>query len=97
MRGDRAMAAPYKAPIFITEFGTSDASGDNGFFRDATITWLSWAVQHNLSWCNWAFADKAECQRLEERSRPGTVEHGLGEWYAHPQHSAGPYFADGAE
>src|SRR5574344_1930433 len=60
MRGDRAMAAPYKAPIFITEFGTSDASGDNGFFRDATITWLSWAAQHNLSWCNWAFADKAE-------------------------------------
>ena len=25
------------------------------------------------------------------------VEHGFGEWYAHPQHSAGPYFADGAE
>lgn len=59
-RGDRAMQAPYNAPIFITEFGTSDASGDNGFFKDATIDWLTWASQHNLSWCNWSFADKGE-------------------------------------
>ncbi len=59
-RGDRAMQAPYKAPIFITEFGTSDASGDNGFFKDATIDWLTWASKHNLSWCNWSFADKGE-------------------------------------
>lgn len=59
-RGDRAMQAPYNTPIFITEFGTSDASGDNGFFKDATIDWLTWANQHNLSWCNWSFADKGE-------------------------------------
>ncbi len=59
-RGDRAMQAPYKTPIFITEFGTSDASGDNGFFKDATIDWLTWASKHNLSWCNWSFADKGE-------------------------------------
>ncbi len=59
-RGDRAMAAPYNCPIFITEFGTSDASGDNGFFKDATITWLTWASKNNLSWCNWSFADKGE-------------------------------------
>lgn len=59
-RGDRAMQKPYNTPIFITEFGTSDASGDNGFFKDATIDWLTWANQHNLSWCNWSFADKGE-------------------------------------
>ena len=38
----------------------SDASGDNGFFKDATIDWLIWASKHNLSWCNWSFADKGE-------------------------------------
>ena len=59
-RGDRAMAAPYKTPIFITEFGTSDASGDNGFFKESTIEWLKWANDHNLSWCNWSFANKGE-------------------------------------
>lgn len=61
-RGERALAA--NAPIFITEFGTSDASGDNGFFRDATLTWLKWAKKNNLSWCNWSFADKGESASL---------------------------------
>ncbi len=59
-RGERALSAPYKTPIFITEFGTSDASGDNGFFREATLDWLDWAKKNNLSWCNWSFADKGE-------------------------------------
>ncbi|MCQ2193808.1 MAG: cellulase family glycosylhydrolase [Paludibacteraceae bacterium] len=59
-RGERALAAPYKTPIFITEFGTSDASGDNGFFKEATLDWLIWAKQNKLSWCNWSFADKGE-------------------------------------
>ena len=73
-RGDRAMAAPYHMPIFITEFGTSDASGDNGFFKDATMKWLSWARDNNLSWCNWSFADKGESASLLKK---GDAQNGI--------------------
>lgn len=46
--------------IFVTECGTSSASGDGSYSPDAMRQWVSWMNQHEISWCNWSFADKTE-------------------------------------
>lgn len=46
--------------IFVTECGTSSASGDGSYSPDAMRQWVSWMNQHEISWCNWSFADKGE-------------------------------------
>lgn len=48
------------APIFITEFGTSNADGNNNFSPGATRDWIKWANQNKISWANWSYADKGE-------------------------------------
>jgi aryl-phospho-beta-D-glucosidase BglC (GH1 family)/chitodextrinase len=46
--------------LFVTEFGTSLASGDGGPYLSEGDKWISWMASNNISWCNWSFADKAE-------------------------------------
>ncbi|MBQ4820417.1 glycoside hydrolase family 9 protein [Aquimarina sp. MMG016] len=46
--------------LFVTEFGTSQASGDGGPFLDETQNWINWMQDKKISWINWSFADKAE-------------------------------------
>ena len=48
------------APIFVTEWGTSDASGNGGVFTKEAATWLSFLAQHKISWANWSLCDKSE-------------------------------------
>jgi len=47
-------------PIFITEWGVSEASGTGDFNKDWTNEWLTFIDTHGLSWCNWSIADKDE-------------------------------------
>lgn len=58
---DKATAALNKGiALFVTEFGTSEASG-NGFLNEAeTKTWWKFLDDNNISWCNWSIADKNE-------------------------------------
>lgn len=46
--------------IFVTEFGTTRASGDGGVYLDECNTWMNWMDSHMISWVNWSFADKSE-------------------------------------
>ena len=46
--------------IFVTEFGTTQASGDGGVYFDECNTWMDWMEEHKISWVNWSFADKTE-------------------------------------
>ena len=46
--------------IFVTEFGTTLASGDGGVFLDECNTWMDWMEERKISWVNWSFADKSE-------------------------------------
>lgn len=48
-------------PIFVTEFGTTDASGWSNFRPDLTDKWMKILDGGNLgnqkvSWCNWSFS-----------------------------------------
>ncbi len=47
-------------PIFVTEFGTSDASGDNAYSPDETKTWINWLNERKISWICWSFSDHKE-------------------------------------
>lgn len=52
-------------PVFVTEWGTTDASGNGGFNSGSSDTWLSVLDGNNnggqlVSSCNWTFSDKNE-------------------------------------
>ena len=48
------------AAIFVTEFGTTKASGTGGVFLDECDRWMEWMNERKISWVNWSFADKNE-------------------------------------
>lgn len=48
------------APIFVTEWGTSDASGNGGVFLDQSREWLKFLDSKKISWVNWNLSDKQE-------------------------------------
>lgn len=48
------------APIFVTEWGTSDASGNGGVFLNQSREWLNYLNSKNISWVNWNLSDKQE-------------------------------------
>nr|4XZW_A Chain A, endo-glucanase chimera C10 [synthetic construct] len=60
-------------PIFVTEWGTSDASGDGGVFLDQSREWLKYLDSKTISWVNWSLCDKNEASAA---LRPGADPHG---------------------
>ncbi|RZK80632.1 MAG: glycoside hydrolase family 5 protein [Pedobacter sp.] len=57
-KADIAIAS--KLPLFITEWGVGEATGNGKFDIKQTEAWLQWMEQHQLSWANWSLADKTE-------------------------------------
>jgi endoglucanase len=47
-------------PVFISEWGTSDASGNGGVYLDEAQKWIDFMNQNNISWANWSLCDKNE-------------------------------------
>ncbi len=47
-------------PVFVTEWGTTKASGDGGVFEKETIDWVKFMEKNNLSWANWSVNNKGE-------------------------------------
>jgi len=46
--------------LFATEWGTSEASGNNGPFLDEADVWLGFLNHNNISWANWSLTNKNE-------------------------------------
>jgi endoglucanase len=46
--------------LFVTEWGTSQASGDGGPYLTEAQTWIDYMASKKISWCNWSFSDKDE-------------------------------------
>jgi cellulose 1,4-beta-cellobiosidase len=53
-------AAEKNLPIFSTEWGNSEASGNGGTCKDQTDQWLDLLDQYGISWVNWSLSDKNE-------------------------------------
>ncbi len=47
-------------PVFVTEFGTCDASGNGGFNPAETQRWFDLLAKYHVSHCNWSLCNKAE-------------------------------------
>jgi endoglucanase len=58
---DKAAAALNKGvALMVTEYGTTDATGDGAVNQNETNLWYSFLDANKISSCNWSIADKAE-------------------------------------
>jgi len=53
-----------KLPVFVSEWGTTEASGAGGISTSNAQQWVDFMNTNGISWCNWAFADKAESSSM---------------------------------
>ena len=47
-------------PVFVSEWGTTEASGNGGVYTEETEEWLSFMDKNGISWANWSLCDKNE-------------------------------------
>lgn len=64
LRDNADVALSKNCPIFVTEFGTCNSSGNGGFNTEESVEWFKWMNENNISWANWSFADKNETASL---------------------------------
>ncbi|HOJ99460.1 MAG TPA: glycoside hydrolase family 5 protein [Termitinemataceae bacterium] len=57
-KAERALARGL--PIFVTEWGTTLASGHEGPFIKESEEWLAFLKRHSISWINWSLNNKGE-------------------------------------
>ena len=46
--------------VFVTEWGTTQASGDGGVFEKETLEWMNFLADNRISWANWSVNNKGE-------------------------------------
>ena len=64
LRDKAKKALNNNVPIFITEYGVSDASGNGGVYLDEANKWMKFIKNNDLSFVNWSLADKNESSAL---------------------------------
>lgn len=69
LRNKTKLALDRGAAIFVSEFGTCEASGTGIIDYNELETWFSFMETNMLSWCNWSIADKNETSAA---LKPGT-------------------------
>ncbi len=62
-------------PIFISECGSSEASGNGNIDIEQWNTWIDWCELNDISWVQWHIADKDESSAM---LKPGAQS--LGNW-----------------
>ncbi len=60
LRNKATVALNKNVALMVTEFGTTDASGDGQVNTSETEKWFAFLDEHKISWCNWSVADKVE-------------------------------------
>lgn len=68
---DKADTALSKGlPLFVTEWGTTDASGNGAVDKASSDEWLNYLEKKQISWCNWSLCNKSESSALLLPSAP---------------------------
>ena len=49
-----------KIPVFVSEFGVTDASGNGNINLEEAKIWLDLLEENNISWINWSLTNKNE-------------------------------------
>jgi len=60
LRDKAQKAVELGLPLFVTECGTSRATGGGGFYENEFMEWLSFLKRHQISWINWSLTNKGE-------------------------------------
>jgi endoglucanase len=60
LRNKAQTAVDRGLPLFVTECGTSKATGGGGVYEDKYLEWLSFLNKHQISWVNWSLTNKGE-------------------------------------
>lgn len=47
-------------PLFVSEWGLTDASGKGKLYFDEAQEWVAWMNKHKISWANWSFSNADE-------------------------------------
>lgn len=63
-------------PIFVTEWGTTKASGDGGVFEKETLEWIRFLSANNISWANWSVNNKGEDSGILKYNADKTAQGG---------------------
>lgn len=53
-------ALKHGVAVFASEWGTSEASGNNGPYLAEADQWLGFLNANDISWCNWSLTNKGE-------------------------------------
>ncbi|RDY62045.1 glycoside hydrolase family 5 protein [Flagellimonas nanhaiensis] len=75
LRNKALLAINNNIPIFVTEYGVSEASGDGSIDGTEAETWWNFLDEYNISHLNWSIADKEE---LSAALKPGAST--IGGW-----------------
>ncbi|PJJ48112.1 cellulase family glycosylhydrolase [Hymenobacter chitinivorans] len=72
---DKAQTALSRGvPLFVTEYGVTEASGNGYIDAASTQEWMTFLKQNGISHANWAFNDKAEsASALQPGTSPGAA------------------------
>lgn len=89
LRDNAQKALDNGAALMVTEFGTTEASGNGTIDYDETRKWWKFLEANHISWCNWSVADKEEASAA---LKPGASEHGR--WPASAITSSGTFVRD---
>jgi len=81
---DVATAALQKGlPIFVTECGGMESSGNGPINQTEWQAWIQWMSANEISWAAWSLSDKNEtCSMIKDTSSPvsGWTDNDLKQW-----------------
>ena len=60
LRNRAQLAIDANLPLFVTEYGTTEASGNGPIDEEETNIWWDFLDENDISWCNWSISDKQE-------------------------------------
>ena len=67
---EKAKSVLTSIPIFVSEWGVSDASGNGGVYLEEAQKWIDFMKENNISWANWSLSDKNESSALLKSGSP---------------------------
>lgn len=53
-------AIKHGAPVFVSEWGPSESTGDGGPYFDYSDKWINYLNKNNISWCEFSLTNKNE-------------------------------------
>jgi endoglucanase len=60
-------------PVVVTEFGTTDYTGNGTVQESASNTWITYLEEKNIGWINWSVCDLPETSGILTSSSGGTT------------------------